>query len=167
MKKTKIIVTICILIVVLCCFVGCNSNNAKSITINSTLTHADGVLLQKIESNFTKSDKGYDYTTKTTELNSLDSGKSEMYSTEETSGTNAKITVPSWDLKDFEAIYESTENRLYGKITAVKIASLGITDAASDVIVDVEFNEKLIVSMSVSYTNAKGSAVSIVATMTY
>ena len=172
MKNTKIICLVCIILAVMFCLVGCgdnsyNAKNAKSVDITATLIHADGVLLQKIESKFTKSGKTYNFVTKTTSLNALDSGKADMYSTEEQSGANAKFAVPSFVDTDFVAIFEKTETKLYGKITAEKIATLGIADATSDVLVELQLNKTNIVSLSVSYTNAKGATVSIVAKMTY
>ena len=68
MKKTRIISIVCVMLVALCCFVACgendafNAKSAKSISITATLTHADGVLLQKIESTFTKDGKTYNHT---------------------------------------------------------------------------------------------------------
>lgn len=172
MKKTKIIGIVCIMLVVLCCFAACdssyNANGANTVDITVTLTHPDGVVLQKIESTFTKEGRTYNYTTtKTIAFNSFDGENLDMYSTEKTSGSDAQLTVPSWVAEDFAEIYENSETKLHGKATAEKIAALGITNAASDVVVELQLDNKHIVSMSVSYSNAKGETVSIVATMTY
>ncbi|MBQ8772504.1 MAG: hypothetical protein IJZ28_04815 [Clostridia bacterium] len=172
MKKTKVISIICIMLVALCCFTACgddsyNAKGAKSVTITATLTHPDGVLLQKIESNFTKDGKVYSYVTKTTAINSLDSGSNEMYSTETKEGTDAKLNVPSWLLDDFAAIYQASETSIRGKVKDEKVASIGIADAEGDVNVVIEFNEKQLTSMTVEYTNTKGAAVVIVVTMSY
>lgn len=172
MKKTRIISIICIMLVALCCFAACgddsyNAKGAKTVTITATLTHADGVLLEKIESVFSKEGKIYSYVTKTTAINALDSGEDEMYSTKIAEGTDATVNVPSWVMEDFAAIFKASETVIEGNITAEKVASIGIADAEGDVNVVIEFNEKQLTSMTIEYTNTKGAAVVIVATMSY
>ena len=172
MKRTKIIGIVCLMLVVLCCLTACgdtnyNAKKAKSVTITATLTHADGVLLQKIESVFTKQGKNYSYTTKNTALNPLDSTESGMYATKETSGETDKFAVPTFVDTDFAAIFEKTETKVFGKLSAEKISAIGIADAQGDVTATLELDGMKLVSMTISYTNAKGAQVSIVAKMTY
>ena len=172
MKKTTIVGIVCLMLVVLCCLAACddgsyNAKKAKSVTITATLTHADGVLLQKIESTFTKQGKTYTYTTKNTALNALNGVQTGMYATEETSGESDKFVVPSFVDTDFAAIFEKTETKVFGKLSATKISAIGIADANGDVTATLELDGTKLVSMTISYTNTKGAQVSIVATMAY
>ncbi len=172
MKKVKVLSIICIILVALFCLTACgddsyNAKGAKRIVITATLTHSDGVVLQKIESTFTKDGKSYSYITKTTSINALDSGEEEMYSTDTKEGSDAKVNVPSWLLEDFAAIYQSSATEIKGKVKEEKLVALGISDAQGDVSLTIQFNEKQLIGMIVEYTNNKGSLVSIVATMTY
>lgn len=172
MKKNKIIGIVCIMLVLLCCLVGCsydsfNAKKAKTATITATIAHADGVVMQKIESTFTKAGKAYSYVTKTYKLNSLDSGSTSMYATEEKTGESASFNVPSWEKTDFETIFETSKTKLSGTISAQKIESLGITDYIGDVTVELQLKNDRIVSMVVSYTTIKGFVANITATMTY
>ena len=167
MKKTKVIGIVCILLTVLLCFASCDDGGAKTITITSTLTHADGSLLQKVETTFTDEGKSYSYSKKTTSLNTLDSQETNAYSTQEENGSDATLTIPSWSAEDFAELLENTETKLIGKLTADKIAALGITDANGEVVASVELDGENVVAMTVEYINTKGATVSIVATITY
>ena len=172
MKKTKIVGIVCLMLVVLCCLTACgdtnyNAKKAKSVTITATLTQEDGVLLQKIESTFTKQGKTYAYTTKNTALNTLNGVQTGMYATEETSGENNKFAVPTFVDTDFAAIFEKTETKVFGKLSAEKISAIGIADAQGDVTATLELDGMSLVSMTITYTNTKGAQVSIVATMAY
>ena len=172
MKKTKIVGIVCLMLVVLCCLTACgddgyNASKAKSVTITATLTHEDGVLLQKIESVFTKNGKAYNYTQKNTALNTLDGTQTGMYATEETSGESKSFFVPTFREQDFAAIYEMTDTKIYAKLSIEKIYSLGIHNASGDVTVTLELDGNQLISMTIDYTNSKNAVVQIVAKMAY
>lgn len=172
MKKTKFIGIVCLMLVILCCLTACgddgyNANKAKSVTINATLTHQDGLILQKIESVFTKRGKSYSYTTKNSTLNPLDGDQAGLYTTEETSGESTSFIVPTFRDHDFASIYEMTDTKIYAKLSIEKIYAIGIHDASGDVTVTLELDGTRLVSMTIDYTNSKNAQVKIVAEMAY
>ena len=172
MKKTKIIGIVCLMLVVLCCLTACgddgyNASKAKSVTITATLTHKDGLVLQKIESVFTKKGKVYSYTTKNSTLNPLDGDQTGLYVTEETSGESTSFIVPTFRDQDFATIFEMTDSKIHAKLTIEKVYAIGIHDASGDVTVTLELDGNRLVSMTIDYTNSKNAVVKIVAEMAY